>query len=205
MPGTTAPRNGLPPVAGYVYRGTGRDTLTPPHVMAAWRRRDPETAADRARNPRPQDRRLATDRVLDAIGAAGGQATAAEIRRRLAADGGPELSTEQVFGALYELAGRDPAAVSSTGRRDQRLWKLGPAAPATGSPPAGPPAATAREPADVSRPGRLTELEAQLAASGVIAPPVPPEPSPPPAVKRCKKCGYMQTAPGHLLACGGPS
>jgi hypothetical protein len=36
--GLGSPRNGLPAPGGYVYRGTGRDELTPPGVMIAWGR-----------------------------------------------------------------------------------------------------------------------------------------------------------------------
>jgi hypothetical protein len=133
MPGTTAPRNGLPPAAGYVYRGSGKDTLTPPHVMAAWARRE------RARDARPP---------------------------------GPGTQAEPAAEPLHPV----------------------------------PPAAAASEPVDAGRPGRLEELEGQLAARGVVTPAGPPEPSlPPPAARRCGGCGYTVTAPGHKFICGESS
>lgn len=42
--GRGASRNGLPTGGGYVYRGTGTDTLTPPGVMDAWKRQEREQA-----------------------------------------------------------------------------------------------------------------------------------------------------------------
>lgn len=129
MPGSTAPRNGLPERAGYAYRGSGRDELTPEHVMAAWRRRDPEAAAERSRRPRIQ----AADRVLDALAFLGGEASSLEVRLRTAADGaGPGLTQEQALQALHRLAGR--GLLTSDGYRERRRWRIAPGTAGGGAP-----------------------------------------------------------------------
>ena len=55
---------------------------------------------------------------------------------------------------------------------------------------------------------RLRELEEHLAARGVIDAPGQVAPEPEPEVKptaRCGDCGYLTTAPGHLVICGSGS
>jgi hypothetical protein len=44
--GLGTPSNGMPEPAGYVYRGTGRDELTPPGVMRSWGKQVAETAGE---------------------------------------------------------------------------------------------------------------------------------------------------------------
>jgi hypothetical protein len=51
-PGTTT-RNGMPPSRDYTYRGTGKDTLTPPVVMSAWERDGVDATNGTPIPPRP--------------------------------------------------------------------------------------------------------------------------------------------------------
>jgi hypothetical protein len=146
--GLGSPRNGLPPSGNYVYRGTGRDELTPHGVMTAWGRQVAKAAGEPLR---PWSRE--------------------DVARR--------ARTEAA------LALRAPAR-----QRPQPRQPAPPASPAA----------------------RLASLEQDLASRGVISPePGPDKPVdywpayyPGPGVPgRCPDCGYLRTAAGHKITCGG--
>jgi hypothetical protein len=112
---TRPSRNGLPDFAGYIYRGTGRDDLTP----------DPP---DLRKAPRLRSECLPS-RVLEALQALGGEASTTEVRLALARDGSARPAHEAVGTALARLAKRKPPAVVRAGewrggRGVTRRWRL---------------------------------------------------------------------------------
>ena len=139
-------RNGMPEPAGYVYRGSGEDQLTPPGVMAAWNAR----VRERGASPRPTNK-ADNDRLRD-------------------------VENELAAGAVI-------------------------------------PQASARaRPAPLPAPRQLADLDRELTARDVITPAAAPDrpvdywPAyyPGPGVPgRCPGCGYLRTANGHKVTCGG--
>ena len=115
------PRNGMPEPAGYAYRGTGQDALTPGGEMARWANRA-RTLAGLTASPRTQ------------------------------------ADKDRVIAAERQLALGAPAAVP---------------------PP---------------RPARLPEKPVDYWPAYYPGPGVP---------GRCPDCGYLRTARGHEIACGG--
>lgn len=123
MPGSTQPRNGLPPSRGYVYRGTGRE-MSPAEITGHLRRK---------------------------------------IRERQ--DMVPELRP-YIYGATL--------GTPSKGRPERVLAGAN---------------------------AGITEADRRPAPERVL-PALEAEPEPG-ETGRCPDCGYLLTAPGHKITCGG--
>jgi hypothetical protein len=112
-------------------------------------------------------------RVVAALRSLGGEASTPEIWTAMELDGGPEFHAGYLVQVLNRLARRDPPAVSLAGREN------------FGS-------------------GRAARWQLEPGADSVpLARARAGTQAPAPEDGRCGRCGYLRSARGHKLACGG--